>query len=455
VSRIAIALPYAVSIRDFVHGGALAELLADRRHALTIYTLNPDLPELAPARALGVPIRVLAGYDDTRVESLVKRLYPMFFADRFAYVEQGLIGKPARRLLAGACVAWRKLVGAPALLRMVGGMLLRLYRRRQLPRQLDADLDLLIGTRSLINSLDYGLMAEAAVYGVPTVTLAGSWDNFTTKGYFPFPVRKTVVWNAKMRDELIDLFGVQGERIAIAGYPRASLLRQHTAEVDLPAYLQSLGVPGFRRFVLYSASYSELTRVPGEAMPLEYLAIRKVCEALVPQLPPDVCVLIRLHPFSKQEDQACFEGLSRCHVFVPGRQDRYVERVMDNADERHLAQQIGLSECVVSMASTMSIDTMCLGKPIINIAFDPVPGLPFIRSIRRFYDYNHFSDLVRIARLPLARDPADVVRFVTECLVGSQPPGADLVAFERMYVPESSNQYPQRVHAAVEEALTR
>ena len=44
---------------------------------------------------------------------------------------------------------------------------MRLYRRRQLPRQLDPDLDLLIGTRSLINSLDYGLMAEAAVHGVP------------------------------------------------------------------------------------------------------------------------------------------------------------------------------------------------------------------------------------------------------------------------------------------------
>lgn len=454
MSRIAIALPYAVSIRDFVHGGAMAALLSGHKHQLTIYTLNPDLPELAEARAMGVPIRTLEAYSDTRLESLIKRLYPMFFADRFAYIEQGLIGKPARRLIAGACVAWRKLVGAPSLLRSVSSLLLRLYRQRSLPRQLEPELDLLIGTRSLINSLDYGLMAEAAVHGVPTITLAGSWDNFTTKGYFPFPVRKTVVWNEKMREELMDLFAVPVERIAIAGYPRAALLRQHVAGDDVPAYLQGLGIEGYRRFVLYSASYSELTRVPGQAMPLEYQAIRKVCEALVPQLPPDVCVLIRLHPFSKQEDQACFEGLPRCHVFVPGRQDRYVERVMGNADERHLAQQIGLSACVVSMASTMSIDTMCLGKPIINIAFDPMPGLPFIRSIRRFYDYNHFSDLVRIARLPLAREPADVVRFVSDCLAGRHADVVDLAAFERMYVPDSSNQYPQRVQAAVEEALT-
>jgi hypothetical protein len=174
---------------------------------------------------------------------------------------------------------------------------------------------------------------------------------------------------------------------------------------------------------------------------------------LIQQLPEDTCILIRLHPFSHHEDESCFSGLEKCFVFSPGRQDLYVERVMDEADERHLALQISQSICIISMASTMSIDAMCLGKPIINVAFDPVTGLSPQHSIRRFYDYNHFRDLVHIAQLPIANQLADVIVFVRDCLAGQHRSSIDQIAFERMYVPEISKQYPQRVYAAVKEAI--
>lgn len=453
MSRIAVALPYAVSIRDFVHSGALKELVSDSCLQLTIYTLNPKLSELDAARLLGVHIKEMQPYTDSRIENLIKRIYPFFFADCFAYVAQSIELSPLRRIFAATCVSFRRLVGVRGLLRMTGGLLIKLNQCRALPRQLDPSTELLIGTRSLINSLDYGLMAEAARENIPMVTLAGSWDNFTTKGYFPFPVVKTVVWNEKMREELIELFAVPPQLIDIAGYPRAALLSNHACSLDAQAYLNELNIKGYNRFVLYSASYSELTRVPNQPMPLEYLAIREVCEQLTHQLPDDTCVLIRLHPFSRHEDEGCFGGLDRCFVFVPGREDCYVERVMNEADERHLALQINQSVCIISMASTMSIDAMCLGKPIINVAFDPVSGLSRQHSIQRFYEYNHFQDLVRIVRLPLAKQVADVIAFVHECLTGRHHSNVDRKAFEKMYVANTSNQYPQLVCAAVNKAL--
>lgn len=453
MSKIAVALPYAVSIRDFVHSGALAALLAGGRHQVLIYTLNPELPELAEARGQGVAVHAMLPYQDNRPERWLKRLYPLFFADRFAYIGQSLEQRPLHRGLASLCVLLRRALGTSALLGSASRLLLALYRRRHLPRQLAPGTDLLVGTRSLINSLDYGLMAEASAHGTPVLTVAGSWDNFTTKGYFPFPVLCTVVWNEKMRQELMDLFSVPAQRIVVAGYPRAALLRNMVDPDDAAAYLRSLGINGYRRYVLYSASYSELTRVPGHAIPLEYQAIQAVCRRLTPTLPADTCVLIRLHPFSKQDDQRCFDGLAHCHVFVPGRQDQYVERVMGHADERHLAQQIGHAECVVSMASTMTIDTLCLAKPILNIAFDPVADLPRLSSIRRFYEYNHFRDLVQLARLPLAQTDDEVLAFVAQCLAGRYRSPVDHDAFRRMYVPDISDQYPQRIRATIDEVI--
>lgn len=453
MSRIAVALPYAVAIRDFIHGGALQALLSDGHHQVVIHTINPNIPELQQAIALGVQVKGMEPYSDTRLESLIKRIYPFFFADSFAYIAQSLENRPIRRTLASICVTLRRLIGTRVLLAQASKALTSLHRRRKLPRSLDSQTDLLIGTRSLINSLDYGLMAEAAAYSVPTVTLAGSWDNFTTKGYFPFPVVQTVVWNEKMKSELTDLFEVPPEKISIAGYPRAQLLRRHVELANPSDYLAEIGLPEYRRFILYSASYSELTRVDNIEIPLEYLNIREVCRQLVPELPTDTCILIRLHPFSKEQDEACFDGLERCHVFVPGRQDRYVERVMNQADERHLSVQISQSICVVSMASTISIDALCLKKPIINIAFDPLPQLSRAQSIKRFYEYNHFRDLVRIARLPIAHEVNDVRKFVTDCVAGRGTASVNQSEFENMYAPKNSDHYAQLVCAAVYKSI--
>lgn len=450
MKNIAVALPYAVSIRDFVNGGTFDALSANTELRLTVYTLNPELPELEAVRSKGVQILPFAPYEDTRLEALCKRIYPQFFSDQMAYLRLTNADSLPRRVFGGALSFFRRLIGPERTLGLVGSVLGALNRQRQLPNQIRQPVDFFIGTRSLVNSVDYGLVAEANRRGIPMLTLASSWDNFTTKGYFPFPTKGTVVWNEQMRQELIDLFDVDPTNIVIAGYPRARMLQQRVKEVDSEAYLRSIGIEGYKRFVLYSASYGELTRAPGHANPLEYEGILRICAALEPTLPVDVCILIRLHPFSNEKDRALFESLPRCHVFVPGRADKYVERVMGIADEEHLATQLARAESIVSLASTVSIDALCLRRPIVNVDFDVVSGVPAKWSSRRFYKFNHFRDLLRTARLPLAGSVEEVVQFVQDCLSGRDISSVDIEAFERMYVPPNSADYPQRVRQAVE-----
>lgn len=450
MKNIVVALPYAVSIRDFVNGGTFDALAANPNFRLTIYTLNPELPELEAVRAKGVPILPMAPYVDDRLEALCKRIYPQFFSDKMAYLQLTNADSILRRVFGGTLSNFRRLVGPKRTLALVGAALGALNRRRRLPNQIVQPVDFFIGTRSLVNSVDYGLVAEANRRGIPMLTLASSWDNFTTKGYFPFPTNGTVVWNEQMRQELIDLFDVDPERIVVAGYPRARLLQQRVRDVDSGTYLRSIGIDGYTRFVLYSASYGELTRAPGHSNPLEYEGILRICAALEPTLPSDVCILIRLHPFSNEQDRALFASLPRCFIFVPGRADKYVERVMGIADEEHLATQIARAEGIVSLASTVSIDALCLRRPIINVDFDTVQGIPAKWSTRRFYSFNHFRDLLRTTRLPLAKTIEEVVQFVQDCLNGKDASGVDMKAFERMYVPSNSADYPQRVRQTIE-----
>jgi hypothetical protein len=448
---LTIALPYAVSIRDFVSSGALKSLAERIQGGIVILTLNPDAPELSAAREMGVEVRAFRPYVDSRLERILKSVYPLFFADTFVYVAQMLAVRPVRRQMAVICVAVRKLVGTSRMIRLGAALLLWLYSSRRLQQQIPGDTALLLGTRSLINSLDYGLVAEAASRGMPLMTLAGSWDNFTTKGFFPFQARSTVVWNRKMVEELQELFEVPCSAIQVAGYPRARMLRSLGSRGSAQAYLEGLRITGFRRFILYSASYGELTRVPAYDLPLEYLVMQEVCRGLDARLPSDVCILVRLHPFSSESDAAAFAGLKRCHTFVPGRQDKYVERVMGMEDEAHLASQISLSECILSTASTISIDALTLGRPVLNLAVEPVKDLPASQRIARFYEFNHFRDLVRLVNLPIARTMEEVWSFVHSSLEGVRSGQTDIQNFETWYVPPESMMYADNVARIVAE----
>ena len=446
---IAVILPYAVSIRDFVTTGGLGLLVDDPDVSVTVYTLNPNLPELEHLQARGVKVLELKPYSDSRAEAVLKALYLYGFSDKFAYIEQLLADRHIRRFVAKWIGMMRQIIGTAWFLRLFEYLMLTLYRRRCHARQLQGDPALVIGTRSLMNSIDYGLIAEARTHNIPILTLAGSWDNFTTKGFFPFKAEKIAVWNEKMASELEEIFAVERSKVAIVGYPRQSVLRRLAGGPDAETYLRELGHGEFRRFVLYSASYSELTRFPGDQYPLEYQVIAQVSEQLEQVLPEDVCILIRLHPFSDPDGTTAFDGLSRSFVFVPGRKDKYVERVMGPEDEAHLARQIALSECVVSLASTMTIDALSLGKPVVNTRFDPRPGIPFIFSNCRIFEYNHFKDLAGITGIPMADTPQEVVDFVQTAAGTPLSDMVDMQAFKRWYVPDHSIDYPKHVYSVV------
>lgn len=449
---VAVILPYAVSIRDFVHTGVLAELLGIADVHVHIYTQNAELPEFDAIRSDRVTLMEIQPHREGRLERLFKKLYPILFYDVFVYIQQNVDRRWRRQLLAKILVFWRRLIGTRRALRLYAWMLKRVSTRSDAPL-IAGTPNLVIGTRSLVNSLDYPLILEAAERRLPVLIAASSWDNFTTKGFFPFPVEKTIVWNRQMAKELVEIFDVEPDRIVLAGYPRVKLLRKSGAVEDAQDYLKQLSLGQYRRFVLHTASYAELTRPRPGAAPEEYRMIREVAEELLKTLPADTCLLVRLHPYSQSQDEEIFSGLERLHVFVPGRQDRYVERVMSVEDEAHLSAQLRLSECIISMASTITIDALSLGRPIINIRFGPAGENGSSGTIERFYDYNHFRDLLAQVKPPVATDVAQVVAFVHRCMAGNRDPEADLEAFEKFYVPHDSAAYPQVVRRTVEELL--
>lgn len=451
--NIGLILPYAVSIRDFVTSGAMTLLVNSPGISITIYTLNPNLPEFEDLHELNVNFAEFQPYENSWVETALKGFYLYAFSDKLTYLQQLVKKKPLRRAVSNIAVLLKRTLGVRLFLRLFERLMLVIFCFRSTNRQLNDDFDLVIGTRSLINSIDYGLMAEARRRGIPLLTLAGSWDNFTTKGFFPFRSEQVVVWNRKMVEELKEIYSIDVSNVAVVGYPRKAALESVPKNLTVEEYLKTIGYRGYKRFILYSASYSELTLTPESKFPLEYEVINRVCKKLEAVLADDVCIIVRLHPFSDLEGAAIFDHLDRSFVFIPGRRDQYTERVMGGDDEMHLACQLKLSDCVISMASTISIDALSVGKHVVNTNFDPWPDISPEYSNTRFFEYNHFANLVDIARLPIASSVEEVIDFVFNKVPIPLDKQVDMSSFNQWYVPPNSNQYPENVNSVIRNTL--
>ena len=162
---IAIALPNAVTIRDVVHTGTLAELLKIPDARIQIYTQNPDLPELAGLTATGqVELRPLPEPKPGRIERFLRHIYPLLYYDRFVYLQKVLAGRSSRIVIAQMLAMVRRVLGNRRAVRWFGKMILASIPKDR-AQVIDGRPDLVIGTRSLVASLEFPFICEAVRRG--------------------------------------------------------------------------------------------------------------------------------------------------------------------------------------------------------------------------------------------------------------------------------------------------
>ena len=66
-------------------------------------------------------------------------------------------------------------------------------------------------------------MRTADYLKIPVIALVSSWDNLTSKAFFPFSLRRLIVWNNVLKNEAISLFDFPENKISVTGVPRYDL----------------------------------------------------------------------------------------------------------------------------------------------------------------------------------------------------------------------------------------
>lgn len=284
---------------------------------------------------------------------------------------------------------------------------------------------------------------------VPMYGVVPSWDNLTAKGPLPFPCDRLSVWCESMQIEAAELFGYRPEQVDVAGPPSFDPhFRRLTAD-DRRRFIESLQFDPGKRLITY-------TGVPHENCPfgvqlVEMLAqmIRNHAFGFPAQL------LVRLHPQDRFENYAALEGLPDVRIEKPGRYwgdatgQSALLRYYPTAEEvRRLTETLAFSDCLVNVASTITLEACALDRPTVNIAFNLGSQDDFL-ALSRYFDTTHFKPLVSSGATRVVHSQAELREAVHQAFTQPSERSRARRALYRRYDPFGDGRAADRLAAAL------
>lgn len=269
---------------------------------------------------------------------------------------------------------------------------------------------------------DNGLQRELQRQGVPVIVIIPSWDNPSSKGCILSRSDLVLVWGDHQKRELERYYrSIAAERIVVSGVPQFDI---HS--VDLPQefcrsqYLEDLSISQNARLLLY-ATGTPLTQ------PEEPYIVRALADAIDQgRLGPDVHLLVRCHPADDVSRYSDLESAGRVTIF-PRPTVRHSSRLPGVhplstwlppvAETLVLSATLRHSEVCINTASTVTLDALACNKPVINIGFDGDSKRPYLHSVRRYYDQEHYRPIVESGAVPVVESMDELLLAIDKLLV--------------------------------------
>ena len=294
---------------------------------------------------------------------------------------------------------------------------------------------------------DVRMIRRARAAGVPSVTFTQGWDNLTSKTIIGARPDRLIVWNEAMREEAVELHGFKRDQITVTGPPHFDPYVRRTGWIDRETFLRGLGLDLAKRIVLYATSPQ---RYFTDSIAVTEMLVR-ANEA--GRFGDDVQLVIRLHPQVIQgqdaDDLGAWERFrGRVYLDVPrGQTGLAADYTPDGI--AHIAQLLDASAVTINVASSISIDAAIFDTPIVNLRFDAEAGRPYLKSVRRQYDTDHYKQVLRTGAVRLADTPDQLIDEVRRYLVDPSHERAERAGLLRALCYQVDGQAGARVAEAI------
>ena len=291
-------------------------------------------------------------------------------------------------------------------------------------------------TRVLNYSNDYPVMRAALKYKIPVVALVSSWDNLTSKAFFPFSLDKLVVWNNVMKNEAIDLFQYPESDIFVSGIPRYDALLNNDLSQTKDEFLKYVGANLNKKLITYATGSKTTGRTKVDPKTPEPEIVKYLAQSICDGTISNCQLLVRLHPQADVEEYNSLRKMNNVILQVPGDKSSFQDRLFSYSDDIELGELMKHSDVVVNLASTITIDAALFDTPIICINFDFFGQRKLKHSVKKFYQFDHYAKLAKTKGFTLANSLDDLVNKINYQLSNPnhlKPERLDIVKQQCMY----------------------
>lgn len=264
-----------------------------------------------------------------------------------------------------------------------------------------------------ITSDDEGLvLRQAKTRGTKTVGMVRSWDNITVnKGNIRVFPDKLLTHTEILKEDCIRYADYPRDRVEVVGM---SHFDYYITDKRIPRdefFKKIGGDPKKKTIYFMPIGLSDIEEDKYMLGLLETLVRSDKSFA-------NVQLMLSLHPnATKPIDYAAPETLfikPPKQIDFPG--GKPTDREITREAMELMASAIYHSDLVVNYQGTTSIDVSAFDKPVINIAFDGSKERPYLKSVRRFYDFTHYQPILKTGGVRLARSGEELKSQIVEYL---------------------------------------
>lgn len=218
-----------------------------------------------------------------------------------------------------------------------------------------------------LNDFDTYAILCARRAKISSVAIDTSWDNLTSSPRHIRHVDYFILWNRWMKEMAKDLHGYNESHLFVSGAVRFDhYFRRSDFEVDRETFLKSKGLDPNNKTIFFAArNYGGFY----EKFMKAFIQWQK--ENFFGQ---KLNLFVRIHPLDSMEPYQEYTDVKNIHIERGGelKQDdkkggHKVE--MNERDFINTKHTLKYCDLCVSIASTMSLEAMIFGKPVINIGF--------------------------------------------------------------------------------------
>ncbi len=391
---IFISISIGWAVRNYFHTGIIDAL--SERYRIVVFTTKP-ISDALIRQGYGeiVELRIMGQEQEPRRWRLFRQLKKKIYMESRRCSTELIWEKYSRRPRYQRIGGWAirrltRFVPAVTLLHAVETLDFRINRDSALTGLFRRSRPLFLFATHASSFLEERLLRSAVRAGVPVHFMVLSWDHLSSKIIMSRRYHTVFVWNEITKREILETYpSYRPDQIKIVGAPQFDGYAQSPA-LNYDAWCRAWGLDPSRKTILF-------TTAPDVRHDQQHLIVQELGEHILrgDGVPRDLQIFLKCHPFDLNPN---YEPLSRKYPVAVYRPSADIADPQENwipsRDEMQIARDC-LAFCCMNMNifSTVTLEAALLDKPIIHIAFDPLPVVNRI-PCREYYNFDHFKRVV-------------------------------------------------------------